>query len=223
MNLENALAQVLQLTSALDPRTAALLFIICAIGEFGVSVPYVLESMWLLIGYHFGISSLSPFHLLGLWLAAQVGRQVGSMTLYRLARFGTNPIIKFYHKQRISRFLPKIPVNAKVLSRINLSSPFSVAFGRLCGLRIPIALMLAVRKKLKTMSLGVLLSSVVWDAIYISLGIAVGATAVLKPIHMFFASLAGLTLIYLMTYVVRRFIRRPQPASDSASTFGKEI
>jgi membrane-associated protein len=195
---------------------AALLFIICTIGEFGISIPYVLESIWLLVGYQLGAGVLSPLHLVGLWLAAQCGRQAGSMALYHVAKFGTTPLVRFYNKQRLSRFTSKL-ANSKVLSRINLASPFSVAFGRLFGMRIPLTLTLAVKKRQRMLSMGVLLSSVVWDTIYISLGIAVGTTTAIKPVHMFLASAAGLTLIYLITFLVRRLIRRLHPASSSVS------
>jgi membrane-associated protein len=195
---------------------AALLFIICTIGEFGISIPYVLESIWLLVGYQLGAGVLSPLHLVGLWLAAQCGRQLGSMALYHVGRFGSMPLVRFYNKQRLSRFTSKL-ANSKVLSRINLASPFSVAFGRLFWMRIPLTLTLAVKKSLRMLSMGVLLSSVVWDTIYISLGIGVGTTAAIKPIQMLFASVTGLTLIYLVTFIVRRLKKHFQPAGSSVS------
>ena len=214
MSLGNVLAQFLQLTASLDPRTAAFLFVICAIGEFGLSIPYVLESVWLLMGYQLGTGVLSPVHLLGLWLAAQCGRQVGSLALYHVARLGTTPLSRLYSKQRRSRFWPKVSINHRVLNRLNFTSPFSVAYGRLFGLRIPLTITLAVRKSLVTLLAGVLLSSVVWDAAYIILGATVGRTAVVKPVQMLLASVAGLTLLYLVIFIVRRWLRRPQPASD---------
>jgi membrane-associated protein len=217
MNLENAVAQILALTSTLDPRMAALLFVICAIGEFGISIPYVLESVWLLVGYQLGAGVLSPLHLAVLWLAAQCGRQVGATALYHMGRLGSTPIVRFYNNKRLSRFIPKAVANSRVLNHINLSSPFSVAFGRLFGMRIPLTLTSAVKKRQRTLLMGVLLSSLVWDTIYISVGLTVGATAVVKPVYMFSYSLAGLTLIYLITFLVRRLIKRPQPASDSVS------
>ena len=163
MNLEHFLSQILQLTANFDPRTAALLFLICAIGEFGVSVPYVLESVWLLAGYQLGSSVLSPVHLVGFWLAAQCGRQVGSIALFSVVRLSSSPLAKLYRKCTSSRFWPRVPVNTKVFTRINLTSPFSIGYGRLMGLRIPLTLTLSVNKHLKTLSLGVLLSSLAWD------------------------------------------------------------
>lgn len=215
MGLGDAIAQLLAFTTTLDPRTAAVLFFICAIGEFGISIPYVLETIWLLVGYHLvphiGSEVLSPPHLVGLWLAAQCGRQVGALALYHTGRFGSTSLLRFYNNSRVSRFFSRV-AKSRVLKRIDLSSPFSVAFGRLFWMRIPLSLTLGVMKKLKTLSMGVLISSLIWDAVYISVGLIVGATAQIKPLQMFIYSLAGLTLIYLITFLVRRLIRRPQPA-----------
>jgi membrane-associated protein len=212
MNLEHFLSQIPQLIANFDPRTAAFLFLICAIGEFGLSIPYVLESVWLLAGYQLGTGVLSPIHLAGLWLVAQCGRQVGVLGLYSVARVGSTPLARLYQKCTGSRFWPKVPVNTKVFSRINFTSPFSIGYGRLVGLRIPLTIMLALKKKLAAALLGVLLSSVVWDAVYITLGATVGRTAVLQPVQMLLASVAGLTLLYLVVFIVRRLLRRSQPA-----------
>lgn len=226
MNLESALTQIVAFTATLDPRMAALLFLICTIGECGASVPYVLESIWLLVGYQLGAGVLSPLHLLGLWCAAQCGRQAGAMALYRLGRFGAPPLVRFYHKMRLARLFSRVTEKSGVFGRLNLASPFSVAYGRLFGARLPVALALAVKKKPQTLSLGVLLSSIVWDTVYISLGVILGATAVIKPVYLFLASLGGLTLLYLSTFLVRRLIRHwhaaSGPVSPSPATIGED-
>ncbi len=215
MNLESVLQHIVSFTATLDPRMAVLLFVICAIGEFGLSIPYVLESIWLLVGYQLGHGVLSPLHLAGLWLAAQCGRQVGSMALYRVARFGTPSLTKFYNKLRLSRLFSRISNKSSAINHINLSSPFSVAYGRLFGMRIPMVLVLAVKRRLGMLSLGVLLSSIVWDAIYISLGIIFGSTVAIKPTYMFLAALAGITVIYLVTFIARMLIRRARPVNNA--------
>jgi len=215
VNLESVLQQIVSFTATLDPRMAVLLFVICAIGEFGLSIPYVLESIWLLVGYQLGHGVLSPLHLAGLWLAAQCGRQVGSMALYRVARFGTPSLTKFYNKLRLSRLFSRITNKSSAINHINLSSPFSVAYGRLFGMRIPMVLVLAVKRRLGMLSLGVLLSSIVWDAIYISLGIIFGSTVAIKPTYMFLAALAGITVIYLVTFIARMLIKRARPVNNA--------
>jgi membrane-associated protein len=212
--LEHFLSQVLQLTTSFDSRTAAFLFLLCAIGELGPSVPYVLESIWLLAGFQLGAGVLSPLNLLGLWLAAQAGRQTGSLALYGIARLGNSPISKLYHKFASSRFYPKASLNNKFFNRINLLSPFSIGYGRLRGLRFPLTIMLAFKKKLAAAMAGVLLSSLVWDAVYLILGATVGRTTALAPIQMLLFSVAGLTLLYLVVLIVRRFFKRTQTASE---------
>ncbi len=214
MSFSGVMEQFLQLAAGLDPRTAAFLFVICAIGEFGPGIPYVLESIWLLVGYQLGTGALSPVNAFGLWLAAQGGRQVGSLLLYYAAGLGRTPLDKLYQKYRNSRFWPKVNLNHKGVSRLNFTSPFSVAYWRLFGLRIPLTIALAARRKMGALLTGVLLCSVVWDGVYIILGITVGRTAVLKPVQMFLASLAGLTVLYLVVMLVRRLWRRPQLESS---------
>jgi membrane protein DedA with SNARE-associated domain len=210
MNLSNAVAQILALTSTLNLKIAALVFIVCAIGEVSIGIPYVLESMWLLAGYQLGAGVLSPLDLGGLWLAAQCGRQAGSFALYGAARVGTMPMAKLLRRCQSWRFWPKRSVNRKLLDRINLMSPFSVAYGRLFGLRVPMTIALAAKKRVAPLPVGVLLGSLVWDAAYIALGATVGKVAVLKPAEMFLATFAGLTLLYLVVLAVRRLLRRRQ-------------
>lgn len=209
VNLDAILQQVLSFTGTFNPQLVICLFVICALGEFAASIPYVLETMWLLSGYHVGTGILSPWHLPLLWLVAQAGRQSGATSLYHLSRFGSMPLMKLYHKYFAVTSSQKLPNNNmpfKLFRRLNLLSPFSVALGRLFWLRIPLTLTLSVKKQLKTLSLGVVLSSLVFDGIYISLGIA-GSRAVLKPIDMVLYSLIGLTLLYAVTFVIRRLYR----------------
>jgi membrane protein DedA with SNARE-associated domain len=210
MNLENAAAQILALTSTLDLRIAALLFVICAIGELSVGIPYVLESVWLLAGYQLGAGVLSPLQLAGLWLAAQCGRQVGSIALYGAAKLGSMPFARLYRRCRSWRFWPKVSLNRKLANHINLMSPFSVAYARLFGLRIPLTITLAVKKRVASLPLGVLLASLIWDGLYITLGATVGKVVVLKPTEILLATVGGLTLLYLVVFAVRRLLRRRQ-------------
>lgn len=74
--------------------------------------------------------------------------------------------------------------------------------------------MLAFKKKLAAAMAGVLLSSLVWDAVYLILGATVGRTTALAPIQMLLFSVAGLTLLYLVVLIVRRFFKRTQTASE---------
>lgn len=211
MNLEVIFQQVFNLAGTFNPTLVVFLFLICSIGEFGVSIPYLLETVWLVSGYNLGNGTLPFLDLVLLWLVAQIGRQVGATMLYHLGRFSSMPLIKLYHKYFQASLSEKLSGNSLMplnfLRRVNYLSPFSVALGRLFWLRIPLTLTLGVKKQLRTLLLGVVLSSLVWDGIYISLGVIVGVNVRLEPFQMILYSLAGLTLLYAVNFAVGRLLR----------------
>lgn len=205
MSLEEFLSQGLILVGTFNPKIAIFLFLICFIGDAWISVPYLLETTWLLAGYQLSNGVLSFYHLLLLILASQIGRQAGSIILFYFGRIGSIPFIKYKDRFKIGPFKDN-SIAIRMFHKIDISSPFSVAFGRLIGLRIPLALILGAKRKLKIFSLGVLISGLVFDVIYIILGSIFGTVIPLKPIYMFLLFLAVLTIIYLMSFVVRYFI-----------------
>jgi membrane-associated protein len=211
MNLEALIQQAFTLAGTFNPTLVVFLFIICFIGEFGICIPYLLETIWLMSGYNFGTGVIPLVDLLLLWLVAQVGRQAGGITLSYLGRFGSMPIIKFYNKHFEASVAEKMAENnsSKVsfFRKIDFLSPFSVALGRLIWLRIPLSLILGAKRQLKTLSLGILLASLVWDGMYVFLGAVVGAHTTLKPSQMILFSLIGLTLLYAGTFAVRHLWR----------------
>jgi membrane protein DedA with SNARE-associated domain len=208
MNLETFLQQIVSFTATLDPRMAILLFLLCAIGEVGLAIPYILESIWLLVGFNIGAGEISPWHVIVLWLSAQAGRQVGTIGLYYIARLGMPALTGFYHKIHLDRIFKMLMARSGAVSRINLASPFSVAFGRMIGMRIPMLLVMAAKKRLGMLSLGVLLSSIIWDVLYIAIGAIFGSTVDIEPGYMLLISVGGLTVIYLITFTIRILVKR---------------
>jgi hypothetical protein len=203
LNIEKSIMDMLTSTSTIDPRMAVILFTVCAVGEFGASIPYVLEGVWLFAGYQFGAGLSTPLHLVGLLFFTQCGRQVGALLFYRMCRFGSSPLQHLYQKLHLKRLFSRLTQKSGALNHVNLSSPFSVAYARLFGMRIPIGLAMAMKRNPKVLSLGVFISSIIFDAIYVLLGMAFGATTSIKPIYVFLASLGALTVLYLTTFVVR--------------------
>jgi membrane protein DedA with SNARE-associated domain len=202
MSLSGLLSQALEITSNFNPKIAIILFLLCSIGEIGFALPYILETIWLLAGYQLATGSLAFTDLLLIWLVAQAGRQTGSLVLYYSALLGLGPLKKLY-KKYIEPRLPKRQIIPPAIARsITHPSLFSVAIGRLLGLRIPMALTMGASHRLLHLALGVLLSSIVWDGIYIIVGRTVGSTMP-KPQYMLFFSLGGLTALYLITLGVR--------------------
>ncbi len=197
------LSQALEITGAFNVKIAIILFLLCSIGEIGFALPYVLETIWLLAGYQLGTHTLSFMDLFKIWLVAQAGRQTGSLVLYYSGVLGMRPLKKFY-KRFIAHRLPKKQIIPAGLAKW-LANPscFSIAAGRLVGLRIPLALTVSARQKLPNLVLGVILSSIVWDGVYLAIGSTLGPKVVPKPQFVLLYSLGGLTVLYLAIFGVR--------------------
>jgi membrane-associated protein len=208
MNLEGFLSHVLEITGTFNLRIGIALYLVCAFGEFGFSIPYLLETVWLLVGYQLARGILSPFDLFLIWVTAQAGRQTGAIGLYYFSQYGSIPLLKLYRKYFEHKFPGKRIIPQWISRRLNDLSPFSIALGRLFGLRMPLTFALGVQKKWNLLLIAVVISSAVWDGIYITLGAIVGATVVPKPINMILYSLAGLTVLYVTTMVVRYLLHR---------------
>jgi membrane protein DedA with SNARE-associated domain len=206
MNLDSILAQVLEITGTFNPKIAIILFLLCAIGEVGFALPYILETIWLMAGYQLSQGNLSPLDILYIWLIAQAGRQTGNIGLYYSGMVGMIPLRKLYRKYIQPRLPKKQILPPGLIKHLTNPSPFSVAVSRLIGLRIPAAVTMGARHQLSHLSLGVLLSSIVWDSVYLILGVTVG-NVLPNPIHMFWYSLGGLTFIYLITVGIRYLLR----------------
>ena len=221
MDLEGFLQGIVDFTATLDPRMALLLFVICTLGEIGIAIPFLLEFLWVYVGVNIGTGNMPPIQLLGLWASAQVGRQLGSAILYRIARFGMPALTRFYHKIRLDRFFNKIIAKSGPISRINITSPFSVAFARLIGGRFPMLLVMAAKKRFLTLALGVVLSSIIFDGLYICVGAIFGMTINNKedmqqfnPIYTVLITVGTLAVIYLITFTIKFVIKRRRQASQ---------
>ncbi|MBN1160864.1 MAG: hypothetical protein JXA17_02805 [Dehalococcoidales bacterium] len=222
MDFEAFLRGIVDFTATLDPRMALLFFVICCLGEIGISILFLLEFLWVNVGINVGTGKMPPWHLLGLWLCAQVGRQLGSLILYRIAKFGMPALTRFYHKIRLDRFINKLIVRSGPIARINIISPFSVAFARLIGGRFPMLLVMAAKKRFRTLALGIVLSSIIFDGLYICVGAIFGMTIEdikkFNPLYTVLITVGLLAVIYLVTFTVRLFIKRRrqlrEPAGD---------
>jgi len=207
MDWEALFSQAVQITSTFNFKLALILYFLCAIGEFGIALPYILETIWLLAGYQLAQKQITIEEIIYLWLIAQAGRQTGSLALYYSGRLGMVPLIKLYDRYIRPRLPKKQLIPPGIMKHFNNPSPFSVAVARLLGLRIPAALTMSLKHRLYHLVLGIVLSSIIWDGIYLLLGRLVGATAAPKPLNMLAYSLAGLTGLYLITLGFRYLFR----------------
>ncbi len=220
MDLLRFLYGGLNIVGSFNVKIAALLFSVCLIGEAGLSVPYLLETAWLLAGYQISARVLSPVDLLLLVLMAQLGRQGGALVLYAISRTSSSWLEKM-----VKRIWPKIGLRPSpvpnLFSKINLPSPFAVALGRLLWLRVPLTMFLGAKRRLRTLLLGVALSSFIYDGTYILLGTLVGTTTKLGPATILVSSLAALTVLYGIIFAIRRLAgglaRRREKSVTSAA------
>lgn len=212
MKIDNLLQQVYSFSGTPSPELVLALFLICLVGEFGLTVPYLLETIWLIAGYHIGTGTLSGLEVTLLLLTVQVGRQSGATALYYVARLGSTPLNRLYQKFGQNNLTEKVAAYQngpwRLLKKFDLLSPFSVAMGRLLWLRLPLTLALALKKKMATLTAGVLLSGLAWDGVYILVGAVAGKTVALKPAQVLFYSLAGLTAMYLLVFSVKLLFGR---------------
>ncbi len=205
MDWQEFFSQGLSLIGTFNYKIALYLFLVNLIGEaLSIFVPYLLEATWIMAGYQFSEGILSFPNLLLLIVVALAGREIGTLFLYGISRSGSK-----FLKRYTNRFTSKIKSDSLLLRlfrKLNYLSPFSVALGRLIWLRIPLTLILGAEGKLKVLILGVVISSLIYDATYITLGAIVGNATRLEPIYILLYSLAGLTVLYGVTFIVRRLI-----------------
>jgi hypothetical protein len=210
--------RLMDFTASPDAWTLVLLLLWCAMGEVFTTIPYVLESFWLFVGFNVGAGTLAWWYLILLWLAAQAGRQAGSFTLYRIARLGVPVLDKFFHKIHLDKFFHKITSGTGAVKRMNLASPFTVAGGRMIGLRIPMMLVMAAKKRPGMLALGVVLSSIIFDSLYIAIGAIFGSAAKIEPQYLLLISFGVMAVIYLVTYLVKRLIKRLRKPKETETS-----
>ncbi|MCX8125963.1 MAG: hypothetical protein N3E40_02290 [Dehalococcoidia bacterium] len=201
MDLENFLSHILNLAGTYTSQTAILVFLICFISEgFGLTIPYLLETTWLISGYQLARGGATINYLFLLVFMAQAGRLTGSLLFFYLSRFSAGPLIRL---TKLLKLRPVVTRSSEMFRKVNLLSPFSVAIGRLLGLRIPVTIILGAKRKLKILALGIFFSSLAFDGTYIALGSIVG-TAVVNPPYVFVCFAAGLLLMYGIAFLFRR-------------------
>jgi membrane protein DedA with SNARE-associated domain len=214
--MEEFFHRLMEFTATPDAWTLVLLLLWCAMGEVAVAIPYVLESFWLMAGFNVGAGNLAWWYLILLWMAAQAGRQAGSFTLYRIARLGVPALEKFFRKIHLDKWFDKITSRTKSVKKMNLASPFTVASGRMIGLRVPMMLVMAGMKRPWSLALGVMLSSLIWDSLYIATGAIFGSTVKIEPGYLLLISFGMMAFIWTVTFIVKKVIKRfRKPASET--------
>jgi membrane-associated protein len=75
-------------------------------------------------------------------------------------------------------------------------------------LRIPLTLLMGAKRKTKVLMLGVLISGIFYDALYVIFGAVVGKVFTLNSVQMVIIFTGGLTVLYIGTFVVQQIVSR---------------
>jgi membrane-associated protein len=213
VNIEHITHEILQFAGTFNIWLVVSLFLLCIINEVGLSIPYLMEAIWILVGYHALSGEVPVYQVILLWLTAVSGRMIGAMILYSVLGLGSTWIMKLY-RRLFGKFLNETKSEDKslpmrLMRKINLFSPFSVAFGRLIWLKIPMTILLSMRKQYKTLLAAIALSSAIWEGTYIIVGV-IGGNTHLQPGWFVLYSMGALTIIYGLFFLVRQVMKLNQ-------------
>jgi membrane-associated protein len=204
--------QILALTGSLNIWLVIAILVLFAVSEFGLSIPYLMETMWILVGFHARHDLVFGVEIPLLMLVSVCARCTGAAILYHFVGLGRGWLLKVYRRFFSFALSAEAANNgsslpARVLRRMNLSSPFIVALGRMIWLKIPITLTMSVRKELKPLLKGAAIYSLIWDSIYILIGVMVGS-AELKTWQTVLYSVGALVVVYSLVFLARRLLFR---------------
>ena len=186
----------------------AALFLVLALGEFGIPFPFVLQGVLFFIGYQISQGSVQFIPLVVILL---LGRQFGSAFVYWMARFSGNSFVGWFEK----RFRLVRNELDKLKSRLHSRAPLAIAVGRLTpGLLVPTSLASgAIALRYEYFALGVVLSTVIWDGTFIVSGFLIGnGVQYLSPTVARWLIPLGFVIVICLTWAGSRFLSRRKSA-----------
>ncbi|MBN1376317.1 MAG: hypothetical protein JXA01_09190 [Dehalococcoidia bacterium] len=208
MDIQEFLANLTRVIGANSPIVGASLFALCFIGELiAINIPYFVETTLMLAGYSTLNGGYAYYNLLIIMLMTLTARFSGTLIIYFVTRRGGGKLIE-KTSNLIRKHVSYTSVINRMTSSVNLLSPFSIAAGRLVGLRYPLTLIMAAQGRLKTLLVGTVFASIVYDSVYIVAGALVGATTNLEPFQVMIYFLVGITLVYVILYMVQYLRQR---------------
>jgi len=96
--LSGIFGQVLGLTVFFTPWLLLVIFLIALAAEFGIMIPFLMESVWLFSGYNVAIGIFPPLYLVLLCAVSMMGREAGSSAVFHISWFGSPPLSMLYRK-----------------------------------------------------------------------------------------------------------------------------
>lgn len=199
--LEGFFAQLLStadITGGVNLGVISTMFLLAMLSEVYIQVPFLIESVWLLVGYQSTMNGTAILNVAIIYLVASAGRQIVMLVMFReigaintsLSRLYASRIQKSKHYRRYAE--------NKGLYEMKFLSVPSAALGMLTWLNGPIKFVLILKRRLRVLLLGTLFSGMTFDAIYLTLGAVFGKT----PLQL--AYLPILLLVGFLFFVVMK-------------------
>lgn len=98
MSLGGVFQQAFSLTGSFSLWLILIIFLLALVAEFGFSIPYLFETIWVLVGYSINGGSLNPPEI-GLYcFISLVGRLIGAGLLYKISGISSIPLARIFKK-----------------------------------------------------------------------------------------------------------------------------
>ncbi len=161
---------MLDVSSGIDARAALLIFLLIMVAEANLAVPMLIESVWLIVGFHSGFEPGAVMNAVALLLIAQVARQAGIFSIFKLFPFINRPLSSLYMRPlRRTRLYRKYAGNDYIYNARFLSLP-SATLGMMTPLCSALKVFLILKRKRSLLLLGTLFSGLAFDICYVVLG-----------------------------------------------------
>jgi hypothetical protein len=202
---------VLDITNGFNWRIMAGITAITFLGEIYVQVPLLMESFWMIVGYQVGTQTtfVSVTNTIILFLCAQLGRQLMMLAVFLLFPVINRPFSRFYERlikpKRYTQWLVKRFRNIQYFNEESFLTLGSSSFGMLTPLNGPIKLLLIIKRNLKTLLLATLISSTIFDCIYIVAGAVFHTTQLNITFLPLFILIGFLVVMFVRTKLYNRY------------------
>jgi hypothetical protein len=211
--MEQIVEYYVSLVSGTHPVLWLLIFGLCLVNEcIAASIPYVLETTWLMAGVLLGDGEITVLVVAPLVLAAVLGRLAGMALFYVLVSAGSPWFFRRFPKLRVR--LDDSNFSRRLQSR-HWSVSLWIALGRLLWLRFPISIVMSLSKRFWPLAWGVAISAFVFEVTYIGVGATVGNAVDLGPAQLLPYFILGITAAFGLGLGIRQLWRmiRPKPAA----------
>ncbi len=174
-----------------------------------------MESIWMIVGYQVGThtSFITVTNTIALFFCSQLGRQLMMFLMFSIYPSIDKPLKRFYARtiepNRYFQWFIRRLKRERLLNEETFLTLVPSSWGMLTPLNGPIKLLLIVRRKLRVLSLATLISSAIFDCIYLLLGAVFHTTQLHLTYLPIFLLLAFAIVAIIRNRLYRRYKNKP--------------